>query len=176
MNQKAAEKKRIIENLNSPNTDLVLRTIKNLRQTGNVTTLPYLINVLHTTEKEEVRESIVSFLNDLKSQLCTEILVKAINNEIYHAEKEILVSACWQSGLDFSKYISDFIRISIQDNYQLSIEAFSVIENSVSNCSLVEINSHLEQVRSGLEKVDQNKKMLLLEMIKMMEEVKNYTL
>ncbi|UCG26693.1 MAG: HEAT repeat domain-containing protein [Bacteroidales bacterium] len=170
--QSVSEQKKIIRELNSEKPETILEAIRKLRQTGNPSLLPYLIMVLHRTRTEEVRNSIIRCLNDLKVQDSVNELVKAIHNEVYDTEKEILVSACWQSGLDFSNHIDTFVEIAIKDEYRLAFEAFTVVEYSISNCTSHEINSYIRRIRKKMDMADRDKKALLGEMISMLEDQK----
>jgi len=170
MDRPASERNKIIRELNSGKPEIILEAVRKLRQTGNPSLLPYIIMVLHRTRTEEVRNSIIRFLNDLKVQDSVDELVKAIHNEVYDTEKEILVSACWQSGLDFSDHIDTFVEIAIKEEYRLAFEAFTVVEQSISNCSNREINSYVSQIRQRIDHVDKDKKVLLGEMIRMLED------
>ena len=40
----------------------------------------------------------------------------------------MLVSSCWQSGLDYSGWASDFAMIFTWSDYETAIECFTVIE------------------------------------------------
>ena len=47
----------------------------------------------------------------------------------------MLVSSCWQSGLDYSDYVTDMARIFLEGDYATAIECMTVIEESVKNSS-----------------------------------------
>ena len=54
------------------------------------------------------------------------------------------MASCWQSRLDFSSYLPVFAGLFFQQDYQLSIEAFTVIEESLHNASVAEKNECLK--------------------------------
>ena len=43
----------------------------------------------------------------------------------------MLVSSCWQSGLDYSEFAGDFANVFIRGDYMTALECFTVIEESV---------------------------------------------
>jgi hypothetical protein len=42
----------------------------------------------------------------------------------------MLVSSCWQSGLDYSEFVIDFTNLFITGDYVTALECFTVIEES----------------------------------------------
>ena len=42
----------------------------------------------------------------------------------------MLVSSCWQSGLDYSEFVIDFTNLFITEDYVTALECFTVIEAS----------------------------------------------
>jgi len=98
-------------------------------------------------------------------------LVNAVQNDKYKRERGVILSACWQPGLDFSMHLEIFIMLYITEDYQNAIEAFSVVENSISRSTKKEITNYIIQIKSHLNRVNREKKLLLVEMINMVEEV-----
>jgi hypothetical protein len=77
-----------------------------------------------------VRKTIEGFMNDIKDQsACSEVI-----NEIRKPWKDetisMLVSSCWQSGLNYSEYAEDFAKVFISGDYITAIECLTVIEES----------------------------------------------
>jgi hypothetical protein len=56
------------------------------------------------------------------------IIVEAIMNKEYSSIQEMLLRACWENGLDYSKYLPTFVNCYSWKFYEC-IEAFTVIEN-----------------------------------------------
>lgn len=84
-------------------------------------------------EDRAVRNSIAGFLYDLKDQsVCSEVI-----NEIGKPWKpdtiSMLVSSCWQSGLNYSEYSMELAKTFITSDYVTAIECLTVIEESVND-------------------------------------------
>jgi len=84
-------------------------------------------------EDLSVRNSIAGFLYDLKDQsACNEVI-----NEIGKPWKpntiSMLVSSCWQSGLNYSEYSMELAKTFIASDYVTAIECLTVIEESVND-------------------------------------------
>ncbi|MQY78826.1 MAG: hypothetical protein GH151_06480 [Bacteroidetes bacterium] len=171
MRPDTAKEKKLIDNLHSKDQAIVLETINILRHEGKVNYIPFIIELLKNTSAGEIRNSLIAFLNDLKYQGAVSELVNAVQNDKYKSERGIILSACWQSGLDFSMYLEIFIMLCITENCQNAIEAFSVVEHSISQSTKKEITDYIIQIKSHLNRVNREKKLMLVEMINMMEEV-----
>src|SRR6478735_9693504 len=66
----------------------------------------------------------------LKEANAQKMMVDAISAAEKTSEKTILAAACWESGLDFSDYFMDFVDLTLHNDFQLALEALSVIESS----------------------------------------------
>ena len=116
-----------------------------------------------------VKRLISDFLNDLKEQsLCGEVVAE-IKKDIKPETLRMLVSSCWQSGLNYSGYTSDFADLFISGDYMTAIECFTVIESSVQNLTGPEKVSLIKQIREGASGNIGEKKALALELISVLE-------
>jgi hypothetical protein len=72
-------------------------------------------------------EAVFSRLKETNSQ---KVMVEAFHAAGRISEKRILVAACWECGLDFSAYFRDFVTLATHEDFQLALEALSVVENT----------------------------------------------
>jgi len=103
---KDPQKKKVLNNLQSEDSLLVIETIKELRETGNSNYIPVLIELLHSTDNPEIKQKIIRLLAELKYSDAIPRIVDAIQDKKYASELKELVSVCWENGLDFSQYLS----------------------------------------------------------------------
>ena len=88
------------------------------------------------SEDTLIRKAIEGFMNDLKDQsVCSEIIAE-IRKPFKQATISMLVSSCWQSGLDYSEYSADMAEIFLRSDYVTALECLTVIEESVHELSL----------------------------------------
>jgi hypothetical protein len=78
-----------------------------------------------------VRKSIEGFMNDLKDQTTSTEVISEIRKQWKPDTISMLVSSCWQSGLDYSEYSLDFANVFLTGDYVTAIECLTVIEESV---------------------------------------------
>lgn len=166
---KEAEKKQI-SILRSGNTAAIIETIDEIREKGTITILPEIFELMLDTEDDEVMEACTSLLNDLKSEHATSFLLSALKNQRYRPIRAVLVSSCWQSGLDYHEEVPLFTKFLLREDYATAIEAFTVIENSIGDLSDEEIVQLTSALNTGLHEASDNKKKLIREMIAVVRE------
>lgn len=66
----------------------------------------------------------------LKEANAQKMLVESIHAAEKISEKTILAAACWECGLDFSDFFIDFVGFATHNDFQLALEALSVVESS----------------------------------------------
>lgn len=158
-----------IQTLRSGNQNAILSTLKELRAHGNVSILPDLFDLMVEQENEDILTEITSLLNDLKDQEGAELIPRAIANAEYKAVQSILVAACWQNGLSYGKHIDTFVEVVISGAYEAAVEAFTVIEEAIGDLEQDQRKRVLKKLKSGILKVDDQKKALVSELIKVIE-------
>jgi len=72
------------------------------------------------------------------------LLVDAIRNAERIEEKIILTATCWECGLDFSNDFLFFVELSCHENFQLAMEALTVVEYNDSELTKELLNDALD--------------------------------
>ncbi len=80
---------------------------------------------------DPVLRIIEDFLNDLKDQSVRTEVIAEIRKPWKANTISMLVSSCWQSGLDYSDYLADMAKVFLEGDYATAIECMTVIEESV---------------------------------------------
>jgi len=163
--------KLIIKKLFSNNVKDILFTIKGLRNTGNIEIIPELIKLLNQNNDTQVKNNLTSFFNDLKFKEATNEIIKALKNDNFKKIHHILLSSCWQSGLDYSIYINVFIDIFISGTYLDAIESFTIIENFEGKISIEQIKDAILKLKSEINNIENDKKELLVELVHVLEKM-----
>lgn len=161
----------LISGLNSSDESTVSETIRELRIHGNTEVLPDVFSLLFSKRMENIEDEIVNFLNDIKDQDAVEPFMDAV--KIYRGKSpyDRLISACWQCGLDFSAYIDRFVELVLEEDYYTSLEAFSVIEENVTNLNSQQRSARIEFIRSKFESLSPEKRLLVNELMSLMSNV-----
>jgi hypothetical protein len=92
------------------------------------------------TEDNSVRKIIEGFMNDLKDQSVRGEIITEIRKPFKQSTISMLVASCWQSGLNYSEYSDDLVKIFLKSDYITALECLTVIEESVHELSLAKRN------------------------------------
>ncbi|MCK4663796.1 MAG: hypothetical protein KAT68_13070 [Bacteroidales bacterium] len=164
--------KQYIKKLQSDNSSDIENTIEKIRINGNCHIIPEIINVIKFSTNEEVRNKSIRLLNDIKDKNAVPYIIDAIKDKENKQVIDIITSSCWQNGLDFSNYYSVFIDLIVNENYNTSLEAFTVIEEIIKNVNYEERNKSILKLKKKLKKIDADKQKLINELILLLEKEK----
>jgi hypothetical protein len=86
-----------------------------------------LISYYNRSGDSSIKKQIADFMNDIKDQSACREVMDEIRKEILPETLRMLISSCWQSGLDYSDFSSDFAAIffslKLYDSWCLVIES-----------------------------------------------------
>lgn len=102
--------------------------------------------LLDTKLSRPEREELFLQLKKAKAQ---QLMVDALNAAQKVSEKTIIAAACWECGLDFTPFFLDFVKLTTHQNFQLALEALSVIENSEGTLDEKTLTQALEIAQSA---------------------------
>lgn len=159
-----------IASFESANTNLIIRTLYEVRNSGSVKILPVLLKMINNSSASEVNDEIIRLVSELKSPEAVPIIARSLKENDFGDYQNALVAACWQSGLDFSSHLKVFAELFIRGDYRTALEAFTVIEESLGNASEDEINSCIHFLKESESRVSEDKLPLYWELQKVVED------
>lgn len=109
--------------------DAVLAVLEKIREVGVPKLLPALVKVYKTCGDDDVKMAIFNLLSDASQQELVDIMADAIANEEDANVKQMLVTSCWYSKIDYLPRLELFIDLVVESQFELAFEAFTVIEN-----------------------------------------------
>lgn len=121
------------------------------------------------TDDFSIRKSISGFLNDLKDQAACEEVIKEIRKKWKSDTISMLISSCWQSGLNYSEYSADLAKVFLNGDYVTAIECLTVIEESVNDLSESVKNEIIKMLEESPVSQINEKHSLTLELISILE-------
>lgn len=136
--------------INSKNNSLISEAIGLLRDEQPFEgAIGLLTSSYDKTDDYLIRKSIEGFMNDLKDQSAVAEVINEIRKSWKADTISMLVSSCWQSGLDYSGYSGDFAKIFLKCDYVTAIECLTVIEESVHKLSTEGIDDIIKIIRNN---------------------------
>jgi len=100
-------------------------------------------------DKNLTREEYEEIFKKLKDANAHKLLVDSIRSAERVEEKSVLTAACWESGLDFTNHFLFFVELACSDNFQLAMEALTVVENCEGMIDEATLTKALEYVQSA---------------------------
>lgn len=158
------------EILKKENTLLIVEAVELLRLEKPFEGIVGLLTALYDQSDEfTLRKSISGFLNDLKDQSVCEEIIKEIRKKWKADTISMLVSSCWQSGLDYSDYSLDLAKIFLKGDYVTALECLTVIEESVDELSSTRKSEIIKLLEESPVLQISEKQSLILELISILE-------
>jgi len=161
---------RIQKELLSDNSTRVLAAVELLKSRGNSLYIPVLFDVLLNGDDPEVLVATIDLLATIKDKTAVNAFVRGIETKKYAPIHKIILSCCWQNGLDFSNFLPVFIDIILKADWETAFEAFTVIDN-LEYLPLPEIaEASLIKIRKALPGANDQIQYFLKEIVKKLEE------
>ncbi len=163
--------KHILCDLQSSDSLKVIDTIRELRDSGNASYIPVLMELMLMTENPEIKSRIISLLADLKQSDAIPLIIDAIQDKKYAPELKSLVSVCWENGLDFSNYLSLFVDLIIEQEFVVAFEAYTVIQNMTGKVTPEVLDQVTIRIREALLNSDEQRRALLQDTLDFLPEL-----
>jgi hypothetical protein len=156
--------------LNKENFVKITVAIKQLRDESPFKgAIGLLVSYYDGSDNDSVKRLIKDFLNDLKDpSSCSEVMTE-IKKDIKPETLRMLVSSCWQSGLNYAGYSDYFVDLFLSGDYMTAIECFTVLESSVQHMSRINKDALIKIILEGIQPVDNDKIALVKELISVLE-------
>jgi len=106
-----------------------LEAVESLRSHGDETTIEALLDTWAATKSEELKFEIEDLLNTIKFTTVPKQIMTFLHNPKYAAQKLMLLSSIWNSGLDYLDHIADLVAIACESELLEVFEVETIIEN-----------------------------------------------
>lgn len=156
----------IIADLNSTEEKKISKAIKSLEANGDSTVIVPLANRLLNDLSEKNKTEIVELLSSLKDTSSRGELMNVIDDKKYRAIRQTILTAIWNTKIDFSGYIDEFVYIAIHGSFLEAIDCLTIIENlegPFMEEDLLESESHLKNFMNSDAEKDEQRAFILSE-------------
>lgn len=164
---KAKMKAEIKNKLFSANTNEVVSALSVLKEEGNKEYLPLLFDLLLANPEPEVEQEILKLLGTIKDKETVPAFITALKDPKYIPIRKVLLSSCWQNGLDFTNHFDTIVDLVIEEEWEVAFEAFTILEN-LEHFPPEEIMKDIKlKVARALKSANEQKGYFLEEILKM---------
>jgi hypothetical protein len=128
-----------------------------------------LASLYDRSDERSILKIIESFFNDIKDHSVRPEVIAEIRKPWKSNTISMLVSSCWQSGLDYSDYLTDMAKIFLESDYPTAIECMTAISESANNSSRERKDEIIRIVRESPLSFTNEKNTLTRELISILE-------
>ncbi len=121
--------KQLLIDIKSGKESSISAAIKSLKVHGDPSALPLLIETLHRGVSQKNEAEIIDFLNEIKYNDSVYPIMEAVNDEKFASIHTVLLSTIWNSQVDYTEYLVDFVRIAVKGDFMTALECLTIIEN-----------------------------------------------
>ncbi|HBE41396.1 MAG TPA: hypothetical protein DDW27_09365 [Bacteroidales bacterium] len=163
-----------------------LKELAGILQKGNPVVVTEAIKILRDEEPFEGAIALLAeYYNNASDKENIEIIEEFFNDIKYHSVRPeviaeilkpykqdticMLVSSCWQSGLDYSGYIEDIAGIFLESDYATAIECMTLIEESVKYNTREEKDNIIKIIEKSPRAFTHERNALTRELIEILE-------
>lgn len=100
-----------------------------LKTIGDDDVILPLLELLNKGVQPEVEAAIVLFIEDIKSSTSAKSVMTIITNNAFKKIRLPLLTTIWNSKVDYSDYLFDFVKIAIDHDLLYAFECLTIIEN-----------------------------------------------
>lgn len=127
--EKTAKIKSILKDINSGDEKKIIDGLKALKVNGNDNVITPIIDVWNKGVSPKAEQEIITFIGDIKSTSSAQSIMDILLDEEYNKIHLPLLSTIWNSKVDYSEYIVDFVSLAVQYDFLVALECLTIIEN-----------------------------------------------
>lgn len=165
IDQTQNEHTNLLKRLNSADPEIVLQTIEELREEGQTSDFPILLEMLRIVKNPEIKAKITGLFANLKDKATVPLMVEAIQDEKNAPVFQQLVSACWENGMDYTPYLSVFVDLLIDKEFLVAFEAYTVITNMETAIDQVLLDIEIDKLDKAMPSASDERKALMLDVV-----------
>ena len=120
---------KLIEDLNTGEASKISSALKSLQVNGDVSVLRPLVELLKNDLSHETEVEILEFLGDLKATNTIDEIISIIKDDLFIGQRQQVLSTIWNSTLDYSSFIAEFVEIACEGNFMEALECLTILEN-----------------------------------------------
>jgi uncharacterized Zn finger protein len=121
--------KQLLMDVKSGKEAKISSAIKGLKVHGDQSVLAPLIDVWNKGISEKNEEELISFLNNLRFNESVYPIIDILRDSAYHKIHTPLLSTIWNSQIDYSEYLVDFVSMAVKGDFLMALECLTIIEN-----------------------------------------------
>lgn len=141
--------KQIVDFLASSDEKQIKKALSGLKADGDATVIVPLAELL-LKDKDEAKyqKDILEIFSSLKDTSTVETMIDVIRNEHFSPVRQLLLSTIWNTSLDYTEYIADFVLIACEGDFLEALDCLTILENlsgEIEERHILEAQWHLKE-------------------------------
>lgn len=171
--KKDTKLKQILMDLATDDGKKISKAIKALEAHGDPSVIKPLCEKLLSGVSEKNQKEILELFSSFKDSNVTAEMMDAIEEERYLPIRQLLLSTVWNTKVDFSDYIDEFVQIAVEGDFMETLDCLTIIENlegPFMEENILEAQLHLKNYLESGDK-DEQKAQLLSEIALLLKDI-----
>ncbi|MGM0478453.1 MAG: hypothetical protein ACQERC_04445 [Bacteroidota bacterium] len=127
--ERKAKMNALITDLKSGDDKKISKALKGLQVNGDDDAILPIIEVWSEGVSERTENAIITFIGDIKSSTSADIIMDILLDDTFKNIHLPLLTTIWNSKVDYSEYLVDFVTLAIQHDFMVTLECLTIIEN-----------------------------------------------
>ncbi|WP_133122144.1 hypothetical protein [Brumimicrobium salinarum] len=119
----------LLKDIRSGEEKSIIEALKALKVNGDDQVIKPIIKVWNAGVSDLAEQEIITFLGDIKSTTSADTLMSILLDTAYNAIHLPLLTTIWNSKVDYSEYIVEFVNLAVKHDFMVSLECLTIIEN-----------------------------------------------
>lgn len=141
--------KQIIELLSSKDEKQIKKGLSALKTSGDATVIEPLSELLLIDKDKSIHQKeILEIFSSLKDSSAADRMIEVIRNDHFLPIRQLLLSSIWNTTLDYSSYVADFVLIACEGDFLEALDCLTILENMPRNFEerhILEAQWHLKE-------------------------------
>lgn len=121
--------KKITEKLQSDDNKAIVSALKEVKEHGDASIIPFLIDLFLNNQNQEVQDELQKVFFGLNDQDAVKPILNAAEQNIESYQRSFLLSAIWEAGLSIDEHLDQLTNIALKSDYMSMLEAVTIVEN-----------------------------------------------
>lgn len=121
--------KALVKELETQDPEKLKVAIKALKIYGDSKTVKPILDRWIVGVNDEAEKEIQVLLNDIKQSDSSTPVMEAVNDTKYLSIRRALLTTIWNTKVDYSEYLVDFVNIAVDGDFMDALECLTIIEN-----------------------------------------------
>lgn len=172
--KKDTKLKQILMDLGSEDEKKISKAIKALEANGDPSVIKPLSEKLLSGVSEKNQKEILELFSSFKDSNVTAEMMDVIEDSRYLPIRQLLLSTVWNTKVDFSDYIDEFVQIAVDGDFMETLDCLTIIENMEGPFmeeNILEAQLHLKNYLEQQGDNDQQKAQLLSEIALLLKDI-----